>query len=259
MKKYNSDMKKIERIIELTYLSSFLKDKHPLSTMLLAPPEQGKSYWILKKTTEKADLITDLSWKGIINSLKEDKEKNNLKHLVIPDFLKLTKKKKSTKENLLSLLNGYLEEGIFEIKLGNYEKLDFKGKSGGMITATTKSSYEQNKNNWEKMGLVSRFLLVSYEYSDEIIHNIMRKISKEGNNIETEKLESEEKEIEIKKDHIEELIKMSDKKIRKFNNFCTLLETITLDYGRSKTKDKDMRELKTLCKFINTEFNKIEK
>ncbi|MFW6130783.1 MAG: hypothetical protein ACOC56_06315 [Atribacterota bacterium] len=254
-----SDIKKIERIIELTYLSSFLKDKLPLSLMLISPPEQSKTYFLLSKTTKKSKVLTDLSWKGVLNILGE-KENQNLSHLVIPDLLKLTEKKASTKNNLLSLLNGFLEEGIFEIKVGNDKKIDFEGRSGGMITATTKKSYEQNRKNWEKMGLTSRFLKVSYRLSNGIIHNIMRKISKQKKQKQDPTLiEAKEKSIKVKKEHTEEIINLSNHSIRKFQNLSTLLEAIALDHNREETIDKDLEELKILLKYVNTNFKKIEK
>lgn len=253
-----SDIKKIDRLIELTYLSEFLKDKLPISLMLISPPEQSKTFFILSKKTDRSEVITDLSWKGVINLLKDDKNKDNLKHLIIPDLLKLTRKKKSTTDNLLSLLNGYLEEGIFKINVGNDRKIDFKGKSGGMITATTKKSFERNRKNWEHMGLSSRFLKVSYKLSTKTIKNIMRKIAKKNNNIrDVKKIETEDKSIELKKEHIEKIVDLSNNSIRKFRNLTTLLESIALSYNREKTIDKDFNELKSLMKFINLDFNLI--
>lgn len=254
MTKKKSKINKIKRIIKLTYASAFLKNCRPLSLMIIAPPSQSKTHFLLSYKTKYSYTITDLSFMGLINLLVENPK---LKHIKVPDFLKLTEKKASTKDNLLSFLNSFLEEGIFEVKLGNQNKLDLKGKKGGIITATTKASYEQNKKKWENTGFISRFLIVSYQYSNELISEIMDSINNGDEEIKTENINYKQKYVKIKKEHNDKLKQLSLYNIRKYNNLRILIKTIALTNQREETEEKDIEELIELNEILNDYFTTI--
>jgi len=256
----NSDavISKIERIVDLVYASSFLKNQTPLSLMLIAPPAQSKTFFILGKKTKYSHISTDLSFMGVVKNLQKKEGKNALKHIIIPDFIKITGKKKSTTDNLLGLLNNFLEEGIFSIDLANREPIDFKGRTGGIITATTKASYEQNIRDWERMGLASRFIMVSYQYSVDTIEKIKQIINKE---------ESKKKKAILIKCKVTE-VTSSEKINSMFNSVAgtdirTLIQMQNLAKccavidGRDKVLIKDVNEVIGLCEIINTRFDLI--
>lgn len=246
----------IQKIVELVYISGFLKNEKPLSLFLIAPPEQSKSHFILEKTTRFCHQASDLSFMGLINLLKQNKA---IKHIIIPDFLKITEKKQSTKANLLTLLNSFLEEGIFEINLGNKEKIDLKGKQGGIITATTDYSFYQNRKNWGGIGFISRFIVVSYKYSDESLKEIFEIINSEKSTAKKkpEKIVYKMSEVESPKEINELLNEFSEGSLRRQKNFIVLLKCIALKNGRKKTTKADVEELQKLIPLLNTRFTKI--
>lgn len=246
----------IQKIVELVYISGFLKNEKPLSLFLIAPPEQSKSHFILEKTTRFCHQASDLSFMGLINILNKNKA---IKHIIIPDFLKITEKKQSTKVNLLTLLNSFLEEGIFEINLGNKEKIDLKGRQGGIITATTDYSFYQNRKSWGGIGFISRFIIVSYKYSDESLKEIFDIINREKNTakIKPKKLSYKITEVESSKEINEMLNEFNEGSLRRQKNFIVLLKCIALRNGRNKTNKSDVEELKKLIPLINSRFTTI--
>jgi hypothetical protein len=193
---------------------------------------------------------------GLLNLLEQNK---NLKQIIIPDFLKVTEKSKNTKKSLLSALNGYLDEGIFSINLANKELIDAKGRVGGVITSTTKASFFQNSKNWNAIGFKSRFIVVSWEYSDDTKMEILRKIAKEENthNIKPTTIKQKLTKIETNFKLSNKLINISDKSTRKLKNFKVLLKSIALNNNHKKPTESDFKELKELSKLINVKFTRI--
>lgn len=246
----------IQKIVELVYISGFLKNEKPLSLFLIAPPEQSKSHFILEKTTRFCHQSSDLSFMGLIKLMSEKKD---LKHIIIPDFLKITGKKQSTKNNLLTILNSFLEEGVYEINLGNKEKIDLKGKQGGIITATTDYSFYQNRKNWGGIGFISRFITVTYKYGEESLKEIFDIINGEKNTakIKPKKLSYPITEVESSKEINEMLNEFNDGSLRRQKNFIVLLKCIALRNGRKKTTKADVEELKKLMVLLNARFTEI--
>ena len=245
------EINKIKKIVELVYLSSFLKNEKPLSLILIAPPEQSKTYFLLNFSSRYSHISTDLSYSGLINLLLKNK---TIKHIVIPDFLKVTEKGNSTKKSIISALNSFTEEGIYEINLGNKEKINLKGRKGGIITATTTYSLYQNAKQWNGMGFKSRFISVKWKYSQETFKKILNKIAKEKNNKtkKTEIINHKIMEITLKDDFNDKLIELSDFSPRKLKNLKVLLKTIALKNNHKIVTEKDFNELNEIVDLINS-------
>ena len=154
----------LQDLIKTVLYTGYISGEKPLSVLLIGQVGIGKSQLITDY--EKKDNIvvcSDITYMGILHHLKTNRE---FRHLIIPDFLKITMKSKTTTANAVSILNAGIEEGIGEINLLNYNE-DFKGKTFGLITATTKDSLSQNRKNWQSMGFLSRCLIISYDYKDD--------------------------------------------------------------------------------------------
>lgn len=245
----------IKKIVKLAYASVFLKGEKPLSLILLAPPENSKTHFIVGYKTKYSKIVTDLSYFGLLDLLENDKK---LKQIIIPDFLKVTEKNQNTKKSLISSLNAYLEEGIYDIKLANKEKKDLKGRIGGVITATTDASFYQNVKSWNGMGFKSRFLCVSWKYGKESMNEILEKIVSEKE--EKRKVERLVYKItKIENNHLfnEKLKKLAENSPRRLNNLIVLLKTIALVNGHSKPTKTDFKELEELNTILNLRFNEI--
>jgi len=242
----------IKKLVKLAYFSAFLYKKTPISLFLLAPPGQSKTHYILKYKTKYSNVSTDLSYMGIINQLRKDK---TLKHIVIPDFIKVSNKKKSTADSTIGLLCNFMEEGIFEINLGNNEKIDFKGRTGGVITATTRASYAQNFKKWNAIGFDSRFIFVSWEYSQLTLDSIMKEINTENKRLkQTKMLKAKITDVYTESRLNAIFNKHTGNDLRKLIHFQDLAKCNALMNGRNKVMEEDINEVLRLGKIINTDF-----
>jgi hypothetical protein len=252
----------IEKLVKLAYISTFLKDEKPLSLILVAPPEQSKSYYILKYKTKYSHISTDLSYMGLIRLLVKNKD---LKQIVIPDFLKITQKGKNTKNACLTTLNSFLEEGIFNINLMGDDIISLNGKTGGIITSTTKSSFEQNKKIWESLGFSSRFLIASWKYTDKKMEELVNIVLSENpkKNFKNGKIDNQKilkynvKTIEIDKKNSEKIAFLAKKSPRKAKNLRILAKSLALFNGHFKVTDDEISELNIINRYLNTQFTPI--
>lgn len=246
----------IKKLVKLTYISAFLKSEKPISLLLVAPPEQSKTHYLLSFKTKHSHLSTDLSYSGLTELLVRN---NKIKHIVVPDFLKVTEKNQSTKKSIISFLNAYLEEGIYNINLANKQEINLKGRSGGIITSTTKESFFQNMKNWSGLGFKSRFIIASYEYSKETMQELIKKIVNEEStkNQEAKILSYRQKYIKINPECYNEIVQFSDNSPRKLKNLKVLCKALALLNGNDEVTQKEVYEIGKLNKYLNIRFNKI--
>lgn len=174
--------RKIELLIKYSLVSGFMKrDIAPLSLMIIAPPESNKTT-ILKQFEDikNAKYTTDLSSKPLIEFLQEVSKTGKYYHLIVPDFIKIVKHNYVTVSSVITTLNSVIEEGM---KTSMYYGLTLDLKKNvkiGLLTGITPGLYKQQFKLWNDIGFISRFLPVSYEYSEETRREIMKMISGDG-------------------------------------------------------------------------------
>lgn len=246
----------IRKIVKLVLISGYLKNHKPLSLLVVGKAGNGKTETIQSFKTKRAVVTTDLSYRGVLNMLEKDPL---IKHIIVPDFLKITMKKRATSDNLVSLLNALTEEGVGKIEMYNYS-VDLKGRQAGIIIATTKESYDQHKRTWEGIGFVSRMIVCSYDYSDESIEEIINYINKEIYLKEhsLEKLANyRDKSITSTKEMNEQLNKFVSKRFRTLKQLQTLAKCHALCRGSDKVEQVDIDEISRLAQYLNLRYTKI--
>lgn len=245
----------IIKILKLVLASGFLKKEKPLSLFIVSKSGNGKTEVISKYKTTTSLFITDLSYMGLLHLLRE---KPRLKHILIPDFLKITMKKRSTSDNLVSLLNASTEEGIGRIDIYNF-KHDFKNKNIGIIIATTKASFSQKSNNWKNIGFLQRMITCSYDYKEETINEIFSYINKELYNLEKKFKNLSIKSMNIKssKDLNKQLNKYANKKFRNIKQLQTLAKCNALLRKSPQVEQQDIDEIIRLTEYLNLNYKKI--
>ena len=106
-------------------------------------------------------------------------ENEGLRYLIIPDILNAIQKDYSTKEGFINMIKSLMEEGITSLDSFNVRtnKIYNPAVKCGLITAITTESFfgeydarQQRwvggvRQNWRKIGLLSRFIPFSYEYT----------------------------------------------------------------------------------------------
>jgi len=249
----------IIKIVKLIIVSGYLKNIKPLSLLMIGEVGIGKTEIITSIKSNKIKYITDLSYMGFLKILKENPK---ITHIIIPDFIKITHKKRSTSDNLVSILNSSIEEGIGEIHLQNFDLDLKKGKKNiGIITSTTKNSYAQQKKNWSAMGFIDRFIICSYSYSNTTIDNIIKSINNEDylKKVKKEELRSKGGKIDIrtKPNLNKKLNPLINKRFRKLKHLQALAKCNALLRGSHVVENRDVEEISRLSKYLNLDFTPI--
>lgn len=246
----------ILKIVKLILLSGYLKKHKPLSLLLVGEVGIGKTEISTNYSSSRIIVINDLSKMGLYNEIRKNK---SLKHIIIPDFLKITQRRKTTANDLISTLNSAVEEGLTKVSLYHHEE-NFKSKNIGIITSTTKSSLEQHYKKWKEMGFVSRMLICSYSYCDDTIEKIMKYIIDEeylNNNLKQRLKGFKDINITSTPELNKQLKVISKSAFRNQKQLQTLIKCNTLLRGDNKTNQEDVNEIIRLTKFLNLNYLKI--
>lgn len=215
---------RIEKMVKLCLISGFLKrDIAPLSLMLIAPPESNKTS-ILKKFEgmKNVKYTVDLSSKPLIKFL-EDASKEKFYHIIIPDFVKVVRHNQNTVNSVIATLNASMEEGIKESMYYGQEIKLKKNVQIGLITSITPELYIQQFKLWNEIGFLSRFVNVSYKYSEETRQDIMRLITGDASFHLDEEFSSikkgGKKDIKMSKDMAEVVRFLVDDVVKRLQSF----------------------------------------
>lgn len=250
------EMDDIRKIVKLVLLSGYLKGHKPLSLLLVSKAGNGKTEAITKHKTKRVAFMTDLSYRGVLDILKKDPK---LKHFIVPDFLKITMKRRSTSDNLISLLNALTEDGVGHIQMYNYNE-DFGMRQVGIIIATTKASYSQHAHTWDSIGFTSRMIFCSYDYRDATIDKILDYINSDAwlREKTIERLTGY-KDVEVisSKELNSKLNKHARRKFRTLKQLQTLAKCNAIMNHRREVNQDDIDEIIRLSKYLNQNYTKI--
>jgi hypothetical protein len=256
MKKRVIAIEELRELVRTIIYTSYVDGEKPVSCIFVADKGSGKSEILNKfKMFDNLAYFTDITYVGLIDLLERNE---NIQHIVIPDFLKIVMKKKSTSENIISCLNALMEEGLGKISFFN-KTYDFKDRRCGLLTATTSDSFLKNQKQWDSIGFISRMLVVSYSYSNGTKADIFdyifnRKYLKEK--LTKEKMPKKKSKIILPLDLAKQL-KDKDTDFRKQKQLQVLSMARALVHGRKEVIQKDINEVNSMKKFINLLFHEI--
>lgn len=249
----------LKELIRTALFTGYVADEKPLSIMFVADVGSGKSEILNSfRINDNIAFFTDVTYMGLIKLLEENKE---VRHIVIPDFLKITMKKKSTTENITSCFNAMMEEGLDKISMMG-QSFDFKGKKAGLITATTRGSFDQYKKRWKSMGFLSRMLIVSFGYTDETIKEIFDYIYKREylNNSKLKRENLPIRNIDVKfPPQLAKKLKDKNTDFRRQKQLQTLAMARALMDNRPvlEVTEEDIKKVNEFKRFLNLDFTKI--
>jgi hypothetical protein len=174
-------MIKVESLAEavrIAYQSVYVKGETPLSLLLIADTDSGKSNLILNYIPKVEHLcvekLTDASAMGIYRCIKD---KVDPVTLVIPDFHAIVSHKASVTEATINALMSLLQDGVMKVSVGPSEAVELKGKRANVITAMTPGILQGKAGKWRKLGFMRRLLPIHYTYSSattKLIHDSIR-------------------------------------------------------------------------------------
>jgi hypothetical protein len=268
-----------------TLYSGFVKNApRPVSGLVVAPPERGKSTEVQKWEGLGVLTIQDLTSYGIDRYIlgMTSKDREIFHHVVIPDLEKIGSRNRSVKEELLSKMRILMDEGLRRVCTGR-DFLDLEEPLRlGFLMCTTPEDIGDKRSIFRSLSWQSRCIPFTYDFSDSMKIRILDFIEEEEHNIRTKKYFKREEKVEVKlpKYYAEKLTlpalilsrrlegfsrldPISKKQgsligIRPKENFMTFLKAIAL-YNDSNTVQKEHLDIfLKLFRWMNYDFNKIE-
>jgi hypothetical protein len=266
----------IEKILQATLASGKLKDERPLSVIIIANPESGKTNTIRKYCLKSGNVFytTDATAYGIIKDSNklEDFSSGEITHIVIPDLLTCLGRKHDTVNTFIHFMNALIEEGVVNISTyATHIKGDIEARVG-LITAITPTPFKDRRRHWGDIGFLSRALPVSYEYQLSTKIKIFEYIKSQRHlEEELEKLElpHEPQTIELPHEIANKIepfalnLAASHSQFQQIYGFRyqrqlqTLVKALALLKGKNEVDDECIKELEKLADYINLDFNKI--
>lgn len=158
----------IRELIETIILTGKTKNVEPVSLLLIATPESGKTSVVLEKDCKSIKAFADLTGRGLHEVLKTHKE---VTHIIINDMVSTLSHKQSVNKYIISQLNAMTEEGITNIATPRgVESFDI-GKRG-LIASLTLELAKDSRHWWNRIGFTSRMFPFCYQYPAELIVKI---------------------------------------------------------------------------------------
>lgn len=266
-------VEEIRAIVRKAIFSGYLKDEKPLSLLIAALPESGKTT-VLEGfyRTDGILLVSDATAYGIIKETDDLKEieKGEIRHIIIPDLVAPLSKRPETVKSFIAFMNALIEEGV--VNINTYAVKISKRKVParcGLITAITPEYLNDQRHRWLKMGFLSRMLPISYSYSQSSVHDIFQYIMREEHlQQELEELDLPIRNAEVKLDEnyarqIFPFVKASVMKAEGLYGFRlqrqvqTLLKASALEEGRTKVTKKDIRTVIGVLDYVNLDYRQI--
>jgi hypothetical protein len=164
-------MELIQEVVQSVLFTSQLTTDTPISLMLIAKPESGKTSIVLTESSEEAVICSDLTGGGITQELMNN---NKVGHLIINDMVSVMAHKEVVNKRTFAIMNAMTEEGLYKIALPGTGYYDFKGKKVGVICCIPEEMVRDKRRWWNSSGFSSRFLPFAYKYSKSLIVHIKR-------------------------------------------------------------------------------------
>jgi hypothetical protein len=182
-------LQKITELLELAIYSGHIKDEQPVSALITAPPEAGKTELVMKLAQNDGVIaLTDCTAFGIMRDYGKAIRERKIRHLIIPDLVRPMSRGKETVHSLIAFLNALVEEGV--MRISTYAEqvgapiltTDLEEKivpvKCGLIATIAKDILLDGRHHWARMGFMSRMLPISYEYGVPTKLEIHKSIAK---------------------------------------------------------------------------------
>lgn len=268
--------------------SGFVENKpQPLSTLIIAYGERGKSTEARRFEMLGVKEVQDLSSAGILTELKNmtSRERHMFHHIVIPDLEKVAERSKRLKGELLATIRILQEEGLRSSLVRGYRfEFDPPAKIA-FIMCTTPEDLGDKRSVFRSYSFLSRNIPFTYDYSNPHKIRILEFLEKEENVLAKNKkyLQREEAEVVKCPPHYEKeltpyamvcanevnkvartpTLRSAQKRQRTFGvrfkrDFITYLKSIALYDGYSTVRKEHFAEFKRLYEFMNFDFSYID-
>lgn len=260
----------IERIITLVLATGYLVDETPGSLLLSSDAGMGKSHIVMQfSDNDSVAIMSDATAWGIANTHLKRLLDGQLKHLIFPEFLVPISKKKETSHTFLGFLNELMEEGVKELQTYAIQLELPRRVNAGVIACLTRDELESRKDFWNGIGLLSRFLPVSYSYSSEVLETILESVFDSFNSKSKFDLNLSPVEVSINRELARGTLKLARQsikdlyltssmlEIRMVKHYMRLMKAAALVKGRDEVRIEDLDEITYLSTYLNLKYTEI--
>jgi hypothetical protein len=165
---------KLREFFETLILTGRVKGEQPVSSMIIADPERGKTSVMVEKQCEAFKILTDLTGKGLQYLCEMDAR---CTHFVVNDMGIIMAHGQKTREYFFAMLLACTEEGIRA--MAGPDGLDtIKAGRRGFVGCITSTQAKDQRQWWFKRGLARRMVPFHFDYTQELVLKIKAEIQK---------------------------------------------------------------------------------
>lgn len=151
----------VEEFVHTVIASGRIAESAPVSVVLIATPETGKTSIVLERPSETVLTVTKTTAMGLEFLLQNNPRAT---HLLLSDMTYIGALSSKTAKSLFEMLKPMVEEGLGTIAdPGGIRQM--KGRQMGLIGCITPSAARDHRSWWWTHGLASRLVPFNYDYS----------------------------------------------------------------------------------------------
>lgn len=276
-------MEPLRKHVGHTIYSGFVKDERPVSTLILAHPERGKTTEVMKFYATGCIVFNDLTAYGLAETITKmsESERKIFHHLVIPDLERIGARSRTVRKELVATLQVAMQEGLTRIRT-HFTKLECNPPIRlGVIMCTTPDDLGDKRSIFRRLSFLSRLIPFTYDFSKDKKARILDYV-KEEEHLKEESFpirkrgKSEVSISEDMKDRLKFYAKIMAWKTEKFassrekqqatkligiraleDSIC-YLKAIALSNGRKAVTEEDFKEFERLFTHFNFDMNELE-
>jgi hypothetical protein len=260
----------IEALIYTALHTAFIKNNKPQSLLIISQVENGKTKLLSQfRNNPFIAFPHDITAYGIIRDYLPKLESGELKYLMLPEFIQPLSRNQDTVKTLITFLNGLMEDGITELSTFAANIHLKKPVYAGIIACLAIQEFNSHKSAWVKSGFLSRFLPVTYNYSEKSASDIFDGIYKENFNEKEFKINCPETDVKIPEMiaralnpcareialKIDQNIKI--KGYRAQIQLQRMAKGMALANGRTEVTKEDFDKLDGLLKYVNLDYKEL--
>lgn len=166
---------KLREFIQALIMTGRIKGSQPVSAMIIAEPERGKTSIVVEKQCEALMIMTDVTGKGLQFLCQMNPRTT---HFVINDMGVIGGHSPKTQNYFYAMLMAMTEEGIRSVANPDGIETATSGRRGFIGCITTSQSNDK-RHSWHKRGLARRIIPFHFDYSQDLIMKIKAEIDKD--------------------------------------------------------------------------------
>lgn len=258
------DLDALVDMVVLVLLSAYVRDAKPVSLLIVAHPESGKTEVMKKFAVNKTvAYLSDVTSYGIQRDYLNDIESRKVRHIMIPDLLKPLSRKESTVNSFITFMNSLIEEGVAGISTYATPRLVFpKPVKCGLIAAITSDEFKDHRHKWKRLGFLSRTIPFSYSYGIPTVNKVFQYIIGleyiKEHDIELD-VPKEDKQIKLPRKYAQAILPSTavvaraqeSYGFRLQKQFQTLLQASALQSHRKIVNENDVQRVLRLMDWVN--------